>query len=149
MFYFSTERPITPGALPNHLKPLSVENFPEKTYCPEIEGEAWGKVEFESPLSGYEAMLSELVPQGSKHYFGIKYAYYARENMHHFITKEDGSPLIREMSAYGIDKPSTRIEIRTKPEAKIFQDAWFDTKEERDQFIEYLKQEVASYEDQH
>ena len=63
MFYFSTERPITPGSLPNHLKPLSVENFPEKTYCPEIEGEAWGKVEFENPLSGYEAMLSELVPR--------------------------------------------------------------------------------------
>ena len=79
MFYFSTERPITPGSLPNHLKPLSVENFPEKTYCPEIEGEAWGKAEFENPLSGYEAMLSELVPQGSKHYFGVRYVRHGRQ----------------------------------------------------------------------
>lgn len=150
MFYFSTERPITPGSLPSHLKPLSVENFPEKTYCPEIEGEAWGKVEFENTLSGYEAMLSELVPQGSKHYFGVRYVRHGRQYVSPcpLDVGRDGLPKMRKMSAYGIEKPSNKIEIRTKPEEKNFYDAWFNTEAERDQFMDKLKEEAA-HEDQH
>lgn len=150
MFYFSTERPISPGSLPRHLKLLSIENFPEKRYCPEIEGEAWGKVEFAQPLSGYEAMFSELVPDGSRHYFGVRYARHGRQYVSPcpLVVDRNGLPQMRKMSAYGIEKPSNKIEIRTKPEEKNFYDAWFDTEEERDQFVNELK-EKAAHEDQY
>ena len=55
---------------------------------------------------------------------------------------------MRKMSAYGIEKPSNKIEIRTKPGEKNFYDAWFDTEAERDQFMDKLKEEAA-HEDQH
>ena len=148
MFYFSTERPISPGSLPRHLKPLSIENFPEKIYCPEIEGEAWGKVEFDRLLTGYEATLSDLVPSGSKHYFGIKYAR-TGSRRGAFVLNESGGVKHLLICAHGINKPSDRESISIRPCKTYTFDIWFHSEIERNEFVEYLNQEAASYEDQH
>lgn len=50
--YYSTQRPITPGAYP---KPknnpvVSIHNFDKPTFFEEIGDTAWGYIEYEKPL---------------------------------------------------------------------------------------------------
>lgn len=66
MKYYSTQRPITPGSFP---KPennpvLELQNFENSTYCQEIDGEAWGWIEYKNPLSESETGQWELTPEG-------------------------------------------------------------------------------------
>ncbi len=51
--YYSTQRPVAPGTYPKpeHNRIGEIVNFDSKTYCPEIEREAWGYIEYEYPLS--------------------------------------------------------------------------------------------------
>ena len=52
MRYYSTQRPITPGSYPKSPfnDVLQVVNFEARTYCKEIEREAWGYIEYKYPL---------------------------------------------------------------------------------------------------
>lgn len=147
MFYYSPNRPILQGFLLPNMKPLSVQNFPEKVFCPEIDDFAYGKAEFDAPLSGCEAMLCDLVPQGSKHYYGVKYVRDGRHGRLHINQK--GDPKIRLMSAHGIRMPSKREETRVKPSRITIYDHWFATQQEREMFIDELGKEVEAYEVHH
>lgn len=63
MTYYSTQRPVIPGNYPkpHGNKVLTIENFDKRTYCPEIEREAWGYLEYEQLLDEKDAAANELV----------------------------------------------------------------------------------------
>lgn len=62
--YYSTLRPLSPGAYPSGLKPLGVENFNFKW---EVEPglRAWGYIVFPTPLSHDDQYTYDLVPAKS------------------------------------------------------------------------------------
>ena len=67
MRYYSTQRPIMPGSYP---KPqgnavIAVHNFDIRTYCEEIDREAWGYIEYEQPLDPETAAGYALVADGA------------------------------------------------------------------------------------
>ena len=63
MRYYSTQRPVGPGTFPKlpENKVLEVHNFDAKTFCEEIGREAWGYIDFESPLTQEQADNYELI----------------------------------------------------------------------------------------
>lgn len=63
MRYYSTQRPIVPGSYPKpkYNKVLDLFNYEGKTYCEEINMEAWGYVDYEKPLGEKDAKDYELV----------------------------------------------------------------------------------------
>lgn len=76
MKYFSTQRPLTPGAFPNHLHhPVNLVNFDQKVFREEIGREAWGYVEYAEPLDPDTVRNYELTPAPIKtktlHFHGI------------------------------------------------------------------------------
>ena len=66
MRYYSTQRPVGPGTFPKlpENKVLEVHNFDAKTFCEEIGREAWGYIDFESPLTQEQADNYELIAPG-------------------------------------------------------------------------------------
>lgn len=62
MRYYSTRRPLTLGAFPG--KALEIVNYDERTYVEKIGREAWGHVEYASPLAPETAKAYELTPEG-------------------------------------------------------------------------------------
>lgn len=62
MKYYSTQRPIGPGTIPQYTEnPIKeIKNFDNRIFCEEINREAWGYVEYEKPLSQKEAAEYEL-----------------------------------------------------------------------------------------
>lgn len=62
--YYSIERPIAPGTFPKpeNNRVGEIVNFDQKTYCAEIEREAYGYIEYEYTL-GDKAKEYELVPK--------------------------------------------------------------------------------------
>jgi len=68
MRYYSTQRPIMPGSYPKpeHNKVLCVHSFDSKTYCEEIDREAWGYIEYDYPLRPESALDYELTPPPRK-----------------------------------------------------------------------------------
>lgn len=65
-YYSSTQRPVGPGTFPKPLgnKILEVHNFDSRTFCAEISREAWGYIDYESPLPQEQADNYELVALG-------------------------------------------------------------------------------------
>ena len=61
MKYFTTQRPVMPGTVPGGF--VAFINFDERTYCPEIEREAWGIVEYAEPLTDKQVSDYELTPE--------------------------------------------------------------------------------------
>ena len=62
MRYYSTQRPIGPGTIPQLKgnKVLEIHNYDQKTYCEEVGREAWGYIEYEKPLTRYDCSSYEL-----------------------------------------------------------------------------------------
>lgn len=63
MRYYSTRRPVTPGSYPNGLV-KEIHNFDSRTFCEEIDREAWGYIEYSRELSPEELEHWELTPTG-------------------------------------------------------------------------------------
>lgn len=64
MLYFSTQRPIAPGTFPKYgemNRLIDIMNYDEKVFCPEIEREAWGYVEYERAIPSQDADAYELI----------------------------------------------------------------------------------------
>lgn len=57
--YYSILRPISLGAHPDK-NVLRIRNFDDRTFCEEIEREAWGYVVYSEPLTGKEAKSYDL-----------------------------------------------------------------------------------------
>lgn len=60
--YYSTQRPVGLGTYPRDAKVIMIENFDEKTYCPEIEAEAWGLLTTAEPINDADVEAYELTP---------------------------------------------------------------------------------------
>ena len=54
ILYYSVNRPITPGSIPNDKRITNIVNYGEKKYVEAIGREAWGHVEATFPLRDYE-----------------------------------------------------------------------------------------------
>ena len=54
ILYYSVDRPLTPGSIPNNKRVVNVVNFDEKKYVEEIGRSAYGYVEAASPIRDYE-----------------------------------------------------------------------------------------------
>lgn len=68
MRYFSTQRPLTPGAFPkpSDNKVIAVENFDTydgRMFCPAVGRLAYGYVDYEKPLTAEQSADYELIPQ--------------------------------------------------------------------------------------
>jgi len=64
MRYYSTQRPVTPGSYPECARVKKIVNFDRRTYCKEIDREAWGCIDMAGALPEGEAEKWELVPEG-------------------------------------------------------------------------------------
>jgi len=66
MKYYITQRPVTPGSYPKleGNKVLEAVSFDDKTYCEELGRDAWGRIEYEQPLTAEQAASYELTPEG-------------------------------------------------------------------------------------
>ena len=61
--YYSLRRMQVPGGIPRGV--VGIVEFDDKRYCPEIERDAWGYVEYAKPLTPQEIIMFELaVPVG-------------------------------------------------------------------------------------
>lgn len=65
MRYYSTQRPVAPGAYPRQGGTEDITNFDGPTYCTEIGREAWGYIEYAEPLTKEQAEAYELTPGNS------------------------------------------------------------------------------------
>lgn len=61
MKYFSVLRPITIGTIPSSRRVLNIVNFDERRYCPEIDREAWGYIEYDGKM--YDCAEYDLVEE--------------------------------------------------------------------------------------
>lgn len=61
MKYYSTQRPVTPGSYPT-AGAESIENYPDKRYCEDIDREAWGHIIYDRELAENEVSDYELTP---------------------------------------------------------------------------------------
>ena len=64
MRYYSTQRPVGPGTYPRQGGTETVKNFDGPIYCKEIDREAWGYIDYRTPLTEEEAERLELTPEG-------------------------------------------------------------------------------------
>lgn len=70
--YYSTHRPVAPGTYPKigH-KILAIHNFDRRQPVADIDGEAWGYIDYEEPLTIREAAQYELVEGGLKTWWAV------------------------------------------------------------------------------
>ena len=68
MRYYSTQRPVTPGSFPKPQgnRVLDIVNYDTRTFCADINQDAWGYIEYSTPLTEQQAASYELVPLTSK-----------------------------------------------------------------------------------
>ena len=59
--YYSIMRPVSIGTYPRN-GAEEIVNFDNRTFCPEINREAWGYIEYSRELSEEEAADYELIP---------------------------------------------------------------------------------------
>lgn len=71
--YYLIQRPAMPGAFPKPQgnRVLSIENYDERTFCEEIDREAWGYVEYEKPVSAVLLHNYEMVEGGVRDDKGV------------------------------------------------------------------------------
>ena len=129
--YYGTERPMSMGAFPknpadNQL--LSVMNFDEKTFCPEIGREAYGYAEYENPLSDADTKDYELTKEGMKLFYCVTSSF---DDKGHTIAK-----ITKTIEAEEIPENSSKETSR-----KTIYNNWFDNYEEAKKFTEDVLKE--------
>lgn len=76
MRYYSTERPLTPGAYPNtSQQPINIKNFDDKKFCEEIGREAWGYIDYEKPPAQTVSQHYSLVQEGVFTWYSVTATY--------------------------------------------------------------------------
>ena len=75
MKYYSIRRPILPGGYPEKELVEKIVNFDTRIYCQEIDGLAWGYVEYKKELTQDQANDYELVLEGKKQYWCVTTVY--------------------------------------------------------------------------
>ena len=65
--YYSIQRPIGPGTIPNDPKPAEIVNFDSRQQVESIGRPAWGYVDYEDPLNEKAASDYELVKEKERY----------------------------------------------------------------------------------
>ena len=65
--YYSTQRPIGPGTIPNEPKPAEIVNFDSRQQVESIGRPAWGYVDYDEPLDEETAADYELVKEKERY----------------------------------------------------------------------------------
>lgn len=131
MKYYSTERPLTPGAFPNNSQqPCNIVNFDNKRYCEEVGREAWGYIEYEKPLPQTVAKHYDLVQEGVFTWHSVTATYF-----------EDGK--LRTIKHSGteesVDKPKEHNVKFGK--GRRIEVMWFKTYAEAEDYYNKIKEE--------
>lgn len=126
MRYYSTQRPVTPGAYPSGYRVLEIHNFDCKTFCEEIGREAWGYIDFAEEIWEEDATRYELTAAGLKKFWCVTTKVYDTGRVTTAITKE--------------------VEANSIPPSKFNSNAifdiytdWFDSREAAEAFVEEAK----------
>lgn len=115
MRYFSTQRPLTPGAFPkpSDNRVIAVENFDTydgRMFCPAVSRLAYGYVDYEKPLTEEQSSDYELIPQKFPQYVKTYDGYIGV-----LIGLEYGEfPIYRFQAASGL-QISTRLRLAVMP----------------------------------
>lgn len=117
MKYYSIRRPILPGGYPEKELVEKIVNFDTRIYCQEIDGLAWGYVEYKKELTQDQANDYELVLEGKKQYWCVTTVYDA----HGRITAK----IIKEAEAFR--RP---LNLFKRIKKKKLRREWFDSLEE-------------------
>lgn len=122
MRYYSTQRPITPGSCPR-TGIRNIVNFVEKTFCDDIQMEAYGYIETEDQLEESEIARYELVPDELKTFWCVTTAFY-----------DDGyvTSSITDTKKCAV-KPYNNFTETSKKDIYI---DWFDSEEEANQYVQ-------------
>lgn len=123
MRYYSTQRPLTPGAYPKSLAPTKIVNFDEKTYCEDIGREAWGYIEFLACISEEETKAWEFTMAGMKTWYCVTSSFYNNGKVTSRITDTKES----------VDKPESNYKELKR--CDVYTD-WYATKEEADAAVQ-------------
>lgn len=119
--YYSVLRPVMPGAYPNH-DVVQIINFDDRTYCEEIEQNAWGYILFQVPLTEKEVEDYELVSAEMKKYYAVTSVIY-----------DDGKVTMRITDTVcAVHRPKNVSKSLARKD--IYVD-WFDSKEEAENYI--------------
>lgn len=127
MKYYSTLRPITPGACPNK-DGMQVVNFEDRQYIESIGREAWGYVEYTRDIPQEEAAAYELIPEGSKVWYCV-------------MSKIDdkGRCTLAKITATMETAEQPKSTCKETRHADIWAD-WFSSMEEANTFIKEVLQ---------
>lgn len=117
MKYYSIRRPILPGGYPEKELVEKIVNFDTRIYCQEIDGLAWGYVEYKKALTPDQADAYELVLEGKRKYWCVTTVY----DVHGRITAE----IIKEAEAFR--RP---LNMLKRMKRKKIRREWFDSREE-------------------
>lgn len=126
MRYYSTQRPVTPGAFPSGYQVLGINNFDRKTFCEEIGREAWGYIDFADTLPVPEMERYELAPAGIKTFWCVTTKIFDSGRVIAAITRKieaDSIPL-------DTFKSTSRYDIWND---------WFDNREDAEKRVEEAK----------
>lgn len=128
MRYYSTQRPVGPGTFPkpDGNKRLGLHNFDSRTYCEDIDREAWGYIDYEKPLAPGEAERWELTPAGLKMFWCVTSTYDDRGRVTAAITA----------TKEAVSRPEQTCTSTNRKD--IYHD-WFDSQEEAQKFVEEAK----------
>lgn len=127
MRYYSTQRPIVPGAYPPGYPVDGVKNFKGKIYCEEIGRDAWGYIDFNGNIREMDATRYELIKAGTKRFWSVT------------SSVDDRGRIIAHITA--------AVEAESKPEdicrhtarKDIYVD-WFDSQEAAEAFIKEARE---------
>ncbi len=119
--YYSTQRPVMPGSFPRE-GAGQIVNFDNKTFCDEIGREAWGYIEYESPLTPEQAEAYELTLGGMKVYWCVTTSVNDRGRVAANITN----------AIEAVCKPENSSTSTSRRD--IYND-WFESQEAAEQFV--------------
>jgi hypothetical protein len=132
MRYYSTERPLTPGAYPEmSQKPLNIVNFDDKCYCEEVGREAWGYIEYENPLASTVSQHYNLVQEGVFTWYSVTATYF-----------EDGK--LRTIGYSGTEESSEKPkehDVKIGKSGRRITVKWFRPYSEAEAYYKKLKEE--------
>lgn len=123
--YYSTQRPIVPGSIPNVGTIENITNFDSRIYCEEIGRDAWGFVDYAEPLAQHQVKNYELTPAGVRKYWRVITAV---SDLGKVVTKITGTA----------EATSRPLSSMTTVRRRIIYSDWFDSQEAAQEHMEKI-----------
>lgn len=126
MRYYSTHRPVGPGAYPGGYDIAELCNFDDRIFCEEIGREAWGYIDVNGEFTESEAASYELVPACMKLYWCVV-----------SIVYDDGHITANIVDCKEFcEKPEPREKSLSRKDVYT---EWFASREEAEAFVEEVR----------